>query len=59
LNTRDEVFAIDLVIGMLELAAAALREMAAGRLLVMRPICERAVIENRVAGNSKRNVTAH
>ena len=34
-HARDEIAAIGLIVGMLELAAAAFREMLAGRLLVM------------------------
>src|SRR5579884_215121 len=55
-HSRDEIAAISLVIGMLELAAAAFREMAARRLLVMRPGRQRAIIEQRVAGYAERDV---
>ena len=58
LDTRNEIAAIGLIVGMLELAAAAFREMAAWRLLVMRAECERAVVEHRVSRHSERNMPA-
>src|SRR6185503_14061483 len=58
LHARDEIAAIRLVVGVLELATAALREVAARRLLVMRTEGERAVIENGISGHAERHVTA-
>jgi hypothetical protein len=55
-DSRYEIAAIRLVVGMLELASAAFGKMAAGRLLVMGPGRERPVIEQRIAGNAERHV---
>src|SRR5690348_8425900 len=53
LDPRHEIAAIGLVVGMLELAPAAFGKVAAGRVLVVRPRSERAVVEQRVAGDSE------
>ena len=58
LNARDQVAPIGFVVGMLQLAAAAFREMAAWRQLVLRPGRERSVIEQCVARHSKSHVAA-
>jgi hypothetical protein len=58
LDARDEITAIGCIVGMLQLAAAALRKMAARRLLVMRPGRQRTVVEQSIAGNPERNVAA-
>jgi hypothetical protein len=47
---------IGLIIDMLELAASAFRKVTAWRHLVMRPIDERSVVEQRVAGTPKAHV---
>ena len=52
LNPAYEIAAIGLVVGMLELAAAAFREMAARRILVMRAGSERAIVEQGVTRNA-------
>ena len=48
-DPRDQIAAIGLVVGMLELAAAAFGKVTAWRHLVVRPGRERAVVEQRVA----------
>ena len=58
LDPRDEIAAIRFVIGVLELAAAALRKVTARRILVVRPGSERAVVEQRIAGHSERHMAA-
>ena len=58
LDPGDEIPTIGLVVGMLELAPPAFREVTARRFLVMRPRRERPVVEQRVAGHAKRNVAA-
>jgi hypothetical protein len=58
LDTRDEIAAIGSVVRVLQLAAAAFREMTAGRLLMMRPRSKRSVVEQRVAGNAEGDVAA-
>ena len=55
-DSRDQEGAIGGVVGVLELAAAALGEMAARRLLVMRAEGERAIVDHGVAGNPERHV---
>jgi len=57
-DPRYEIAAIGLVVCMLELAATALREVAARRVLMMRPEGQRAIVENRVAGHAKGYVAA-
>ena len=57
-DSRDQEGAIGGVVGVLELAAAALGEMAARRLLVMRAEGERAIVDHGVAGNPERKVPA-
>ena len=57
LDPRHEIAAIHLVVGMLELAPAALGEVSARRFLVMRPRRERAIIEQRIARNPESDVT--
>jgi len=54
LDPRDQVTAVSLVVGMLQLAAAALGKMAAWRRLVVRPEGQRAIVEQRVARNPER-----
>lgn len=58
LDPRDEIAPIGLVVGMLELASAALGEMMARRILVMRSRRKRSVVEQRVARDSKCHVSA-
>lgn len=58
LDPAHEIAAICLVVSMLELAAAALREMAARRLLMMRSGRERSIVEQRIAGDSERHVAS-
>ena len=53
LDARDEIAAIGFIIGVLELTPAAFGEVTARRLLVVRPWRKGAVVEQRVAGNSK------
>jgi hypothetical protein len=52
LNSANEIAAIGHVVGMLELAAAAFREMTARRILVMRAGSERSIIEQGIARNA-------
>src|SRR4029079_13994075 len=56
LDPRDEIAAIGVIVGVLELAAGALREMAARRLLVVGPERKRAVVEQCIARNSERHM---
>jgi hypothetical protein len=58
LDARHEIAAIDLVIGMLQLAATALREVPARRLLMVRPRRQRAIVEQSVAWDAERDVAA-
>lgn len=58
LDARDEIAAVRLIVGMLELAAPALGKVAARRLLVMRPGRKRPVIEQGVARNAEPHVPA-
>src|SRR5215467_5295450 len=53
-----QIPAVCLVIRVLELASAAFRKMATGRLLVMRTGGQRAIIEQRISRNPKCNVPA-
>src|SRR5438270_4072980 len=55
-NSRDEIATIGIIVGMLKLAPAAFREMAAWRFLVVRPERQRAVVENRVPWHAERHV---
>src|ERR1700741_267706 len=57
-KTRDEVAAIRLVVGVLELATAAFRKMAAGCLLVMRARRKRSIIEKRISRNAERHMSS-
>lgn len=57
-DPRHQIAAISLVVGMLQLATAAFREVAARRLLMVRPEGQRSIVENGVAGNSEGNVTS-
>ena len=57
-DPRDQIAAIRFVIGMLELAPAALGEVPARRLLVVRPGRERTVIEKSIARDPERDVPA-
>ena len=58
LDPRDEIAAIGLVVGMLQLAAAAFGKVAARRLLVVRPGRQRAIVEQHVAGHAEGDVAA-
>jgi hypothetical protein len=58
LDPRHEIAAIRLVVGMLELAPAAFREVTARRLLMVRPGGESPVVEQGVAGKPERRVAA-
>ena len=58
LHPRHEVAAIGLVIGVLELASAAFREVTARRLLVMRSRRQRAVVEQSIARDAERHMAA-
>lgn len=53
-----QVTAVSLVIDMLELASAALRKVTAWRHLMVRPLDQRSVIPDRVAGDSERHMPA-
>jgi hypothetical protein len=55
LHARHQVAAIRLVVGMLQLASAALGEVPARRFLVVRTRRERSVVEQRIAGHSERH----
>ena len=57
-DPRNEVIAIGLIIGMLELAAAALGKVTAWRHLVMFSRRQRAVIEQRITRYAERHVVA-
>ena len=52
LDARHEIAAISFIVGVLELAPAALRKMTARRVLVIRPGRQRAVIQLPIARNS-------
>ena len=56
LGAADQIASISLVVGVLELTPAASGKMAARGLLVMRPRCQRAIVEQGVAGNAERHV---
>jgi len=58
LDARHQIAAIGLVVGVLELAPAAFREMTARWLLMVRAGRERAVVEQDVAENSERHMAA-
>lgn len=55
-DPRNEIAAIGLVVGMLELASTAFRKVPARRVLVMRAGCECPIVEQRISRNSKRHV---
>jgi hypothetical protein len=55
-DARLEIAAICLVVRVLELASATFGEVAARRLLVVRPRRERSVVEQRIAGDSECDV---
>ena len=57
-DSRHQIIAIGGVIDMLELAPAALGEMAARRHLVMWPGHDRPVVEQRIARRRERGVAA-
>src|SRR6476661_7007001 len=57
-DTRNEIAAIGFVVGLLQLATAALRKMTARRFLVVRTGSQCPIIENRVARHTKGNMTA-
>ena len=57
-HTGDEVAPIGFVIDMLKLAASAFRKVTAWRHLMVRPVDERSVVEQGVAGNPERNMPA-
>jgi len=56
LDPREEIAAVRLIVGMLELAPSALREMAARRLLVVRTRRKCAIVEKGIAGDSERDM---
>lgn len=58
LDPRHKISTIGLVVGMLQLAAPALGEVAARRLLVMHAIGKRPIVEHRIAGNAEGHVSA-
>src|SRR6187551_420897 len=58
LDPRHQIVPIGRVVGMLELAAAAFGEVLARRLLMVRPECERSIVENRVTRHCEREVPA-
>ena len=55
-DPRHKVAAIRLIVGMLQLTAPAFGEVPARRLLVMRAVSKRAVVEHGVAGNPERHM---
>ncbi len=57
-DPRHEIAAIGMVVGVLELAAAAIREMAARRLLVMRTEGQGAIVQDGIAGHPEGDVAA-
>ena len=57
-DPRDEIAAIGIIVGVLKLATAAFRKVRARWFLVMGSRREGAVVKERIAGHSKRNVTA-
>ena len=58
LDPRNEIAAIRFVVDVLELAAAALRKVAAWRHLVMRTLDKSAIVANLIARHAERNVLA-
>jgi hypothetical protein len=58
LDPRDKIVAIGFVVGVLELAAAALREVPARRILVVRARREGTIVHEGVAGNAERHMAA-
>ncbi len=58
LDPRNEVTAIRVVIGVLELASAALGKVPAGRILMVRSRREGAVVHEGVPGNAEGYVAA-
>jgi len=58
LDPRNKVAAIGFVIDVLELAASALRKVAAWRHLVMRTLDKSAIVANGIARHAERNVFA-
>lgn len=58
LDTRDQIAAIGIVIGVLELAPAAFRKVAAGRLLVVRAKGKGAIVQHGIARHSERHMAA-
>jgi hypothetical protein len=57
-DPRDEIEAVGLVVGMLELTSPAFGKMPARRLLVVRAGGERSVVEKSIARNPERHVAA-
>src|SRR5829696_9979391 len=57
-HARDKVASISLVIDVLKLAASAFRKVTAWRHLMVRPVDERSVVEEDIAGNSESHVLA-
>src|SRR5215218_8328932 len=57
-HARDKVASISLVIDMLKLAASAFRKVTAWRHLMVRPVDQRSVIEQGIAGNSESDMLA-
>jgi hypothetical protein len=58
LDPRHEIAAIGFVVGVLELAAAAFGEMAAGCLLMMRTERECTIVQHRIARHAEWDVAA-
>jgi len=56
LDPRDEVSTIGLVVGVLELASAAFREMTARRILMVRARRERSIVEQSITRHSERHM---
>ena len=57
-DSRREIAAIGIVVGMLELTAAAFRKVPAWRILVMRPVSQRTVVEHGITRDAEGNVAA-
>jgi len=56
LDARDQIIAISLVVGLLELATTAFGEVTARRLLVMWAEFQRPIVEQGIARNSERDM---
>lgn len=57
-DPRNEIAAIGLVVGLLELAPAAFGEVATRRVLVVRAGRERAVVEQGITRHAERDVAS-